>query len=138
MGRVTNWALGLAALGSVAASGAQAATNVVFCNKTGSPVLIALIYMDQTSGAWTLSAWKERAPGACAPVGAVKSGLIYYYAEKKGGGFHWPAAAYVDKTFCVPRVAVVRPSGAPCGVDEKRYGFRGVSAEGASYTVNFQ
>jgi uncharacterized membrane protein len=129
--------LGAITLGAVPTA-ASAATDVVFCNKTGSPILIALVYMDQTTGAWTLSAWKARNPGACASAGAVKSGLIYYYAEKQGANYHWPAAAQVDKTFCVPRVAVTRPSTAACGVDEKRFGFRGVVAEGAAYTVNFQ
>jgi uncharacterized membrane protein len=129
--------VGLAAMGA-ASSVASAATDIVFCNKTGSTVSIALVYMDQTSGAWMLSAWKTRNPGQCASAGAVKTGLIYYYAEKQGTQFRWPADANIDKTFCVPRAAVSRPSGATCGVDEKRYGFRGVVADGPKYTVNFQ
>lgn len=129
--------LGLAATG-MAPAAASAATDIVLCNKTGAPVAVAIIFQDQTSGQWMLNAWKTRAPGQCASAGAIKTGLFYYYAEKQGTNFHWPAQSGVDKNFCVPRSAVLRPSNTACGVGEKSYGFKGAVAGTGTYTVNFQ
>lgn len=117
---------------------AQATTDLVFCNKTGAKAMIALVYMDAKSGQWTLTAWKAREPGQCGSVGAVKTGLFYFYAEKAGIDFQWPAKSQAEKTFCVPRAAVTRPTSSACGTDDRKLGFRGLTAEGAKYTINLQ
>jgi hypothetical protein len=121
----------------VASSAALAETNLVFCNKSGSEVDIALVYYEPKTSKWILSAWRKAPPGNCKPVGKYRSGLIYYYAEKAGGQTHWPAKAQVDKTFCVPRTKIERTIlGGTCATGERSVGFHGIDATGATYTYN--
>lgn len=123
----------------IAAAPAHAATEVVFCNKTGSKVFIAIAYFQEATKQWKLSAWFNAGAGSCKSIGSLRTGLFYYFAEKEGRKFHWPAASYVDKTFCVPTSKVLRTlNGGTCGAGERNLGFRGTSAEGPRYTVNLQ
>lgn len=118
-------------------SQARADTNLVFCNKSGSDVDIALVYYEPKTAKWILSAWHKAPPGNCKPVGRYRSGLIYYYAEKAGGQLHWPAKANVDKTFCVPRTRIERTIlGGTCAAGERSVGFHGIDATGPTYTYN--
>lgn len=127
-------------LGTLAsAAPAAAETEVMFCNKTGSKVYIAIAYYQEASRQWKLSAWFNAGAGSCKSIGKLRSGLFYYFAEKEGRKFHWPAASYVDKTFCVPTTKVLRTlNGGSCGSGERNLGFRGTTAEGPRYTVNLQ
>lgn len=128
----------LLALGvCMAAPAALAATEVTFCNKTGSKVFIAVAHVDQASQKWTLSAWHNAAPGGCTKVGTFRTGLFYYYAEKEGRTLHWPAQAYVDKTFCVPDGKVNRVmAGGTCAAGERNVGFRGLVPSEGKFTFN--
>lgn len=129
--------ISLAAGLGMASTAAMADTNLVFCNKSGSDVDIALVYYEPKTAKWILSAWRKAPPGNCKPVGRYRSGLIYYYAEKAGGQVHWPARAQVDKTFCVPRTKIERTIlGGTCAPGERSVGFHGIDATGATYTYN--
>jgi uncharacterized membrane protein len=133
--------LGAAAVVMVAtwvmAPAAQAASEITFCNKTGSKVFIAIAYVDQASQKWTLSAWHNAPAGGCTKVGNFRTGLFYYYAEKEGRTLHWPAEANVDKTFCVPAGKVNRVmAGGTCAQGERNVGFRGLVPSEGKYTFN--
>ena len=116
-------------------SQAQAATELVFCNSTGSKVFVALATLPDSTKQWTLDAWHTIGAGSCKTVGNVRTGLFYYYAEKEGRKLHWPAAAYVDKNFCVPDTRVHRVmTGATCATGERSLGFRGLTPSAGKYT----
>lgn len=116
---------------------ALADTNVVFCNKSGSDVDIALVYYEPKTSKWILNAWHKASPGNCKPVGKYRTGLLYYYAEKVGGQVHWPAKANVDKTFCVPKTKIERTIlGGTCAQGERSVGFHGLDAKGTTFTFN--
>ena len=51
------------------AAPASAATDLVFCNKTGAKIFIATVYQDAQTGRWMLSAWHTRNPGSCESFG---------------------------------------------------------------------
>jgi uncharacterized membrane protein len=129
---------GLFALGLCAASApAQAASDVVFCNKTGSKVFIAIAFVAQASQKWTLSTWHVAPAGGCTTVGNLRTGLFYYYAEKEGRTAHWPAPANVDKSFCVPTGKVNRVmAGSTCEPGERSVGFRGLVPSEGKFTFN--
>ncbi len=131
-------AAGLLALGlCVASPSAQAASSVVFCNKTGSKVFIAIAFVAQASQKWTLSAWHTAPAGGCTTVGNFRTGLFYYYAEKEGRTLHWPAQANVDKNFCVPAGKVNRVmEGSTCAPGERSVGFRGLVPSEGKFTFN--
>lgn len=131
-------AVGLLALGLCgASSSALAASDLVFCNKTGSKVFIAIAYLAQPSQKWTLSAWHSAPAGGCAKVGSFRTGLFYYYAEKEGRKAHWPPPANVDKSFCVPDGKVNRVmTGGTCAPGERNVGFRGLVPSEGKYTFN--
>jgi hypothetical protein len=113
---------------------AQAFTDLVFCNNTGSKVYIALVYYETRTQKWMLTAWFPRNPGECKSGGRFRSGLTYYYAHNEGRTVHWPAAAKVDKTFCVPPTRIERVQlGGACASGERNVGFHGINATGASY-----
>ena len=119
-------------------SAALADTDVILCNKTGAKVFVALGYYEPKTSKWILSAWHTRDGGACTSAGKYRSGLIYYYAEKEGGKYHWPAQAKVDKQFCVPPGKIERTiMGGTCATGERNLGFTGTDAKGASHTINF-
>lgn len=116
-------------------SSASAATDLSFCNKTGSKVFVAIAHVPETTNKWTLNAWHTVEAGSCKTIGNVRTGLFYYYAEKEGRKLHWPAAAYVDKNFCVPDVRVNREiTGASCPLGERTVGFRGLTPSAGKYT----
>ena len=116
---------------------AQSTTDVWFCNNTGSDVFIAMVYWHYQNNRWQLYAWQRQNPGSCDSIGSVGSGMIYYFAEKEGRKFHWPAEAYVDKRYCVPNYAVNRPmNGGNCPSVERLVGFVGQSVNGSSFTIN--
>ena len=120
---------------SAYSSGAQAATQLEFCNKTGSKVFVALALLPEATQKWTLNAWHTVNAGSCTNIGNVRTGLFYYYAEKEGRKLHWPAAAYVDKNFCVPDTRVNRVmTGATCATGERSLGFRGLTPNAGKYT----
>ncbi|MGL4729614.1 MAG: DUF1036 domain-containing protein [Bosea sp. (in: a-proteobacteria)] len=120
------------------AAPASAATELTLCNKSGAKIFIALVYYDEATKKWMLSAWQNRTPGQCKSVGKMHSGPTYYYAEKEGRKGHWPAQNAVEKTYCVPSGAVKRPmTGAACAQGERSLGFRAMSLSGAKYTFNF-
>lgn len=125
------------ALAVFALSGqAEAATELVVCNKTGSKVFVALATVPDTQK-WTLDAWHAVDAGSCKTVKHVRTGLFYYFAEKEGRKLHWPASAYVDKNFCVPSSRVHRVlTAAACATGERSLGFRGVTPSSAGkYTI---
>jgi uncharacterized membrane protein len=116
---------------------AQARTELTFCNKTGQNIDIAVVYMDATSGRWTLSAWHKRPPGQCAVFATVRRGLFYYHAKNERGSV-WPGADSVDRRYCVPSTAVRRDmSGSSCGQGEPNRPFRGRVMETEKYTFSF-
>ncbi len=123
-------------LGLLAAtSEAQAVSDVIFCNHTGSKVFIAIAHIPESTKKWTLSTWHANDPGQCNSVGKLRTGLFYYYAEKEGRKLHWPAAAYVDKTFCVPDGKISREmTGGTCATGERNVGFRGLTPSAGKYT----
>lgn len=119
------------------ATSAQADTEVTFCNKTGSKVTAAIGYLSQADQKWTLSAWYAVPAGGCKSVGKLRTGLFYYYAEKEGRKFHWPAASGVDKDFCVPDTSIKRVMvGGACSGQERKLGFKGTVPNEGRYTVN--
>lgn len=131
--------MGALALGAcLAPNVAHADTNLVFCNNTGARVYVALIYYQPATQKWLLSAWHTREPGQCKSTGTYRSGLLYYFAEKEGRTAHWPAKAYVEKTYCVPPTRVERTvfGGSTCPPNERALGFRGINATGATFTFN--
>ncbi len=134
--------LGLAACGIAFGlmtnpSAARADTDLIFCNKTGSKIQIAVAYVNAKTNKWIMSAWHSRNPGECKSHGNVKTGLFYYYGEKVGANFHWPAKAYVDKSFCVPKQGVREMANSACGQGERNLGFQGKVATAGKYTFSF-
>jgi uncharacterized membrane protein len=125
--------LGLMASSTVA----MANTNLIFCNKTGSKVQVAVAWVDVRTNKWMMGSWYTRNPGECKSHGTVKTGLFYYYAEKVGQNFYWPAKANVDKTYCVPNRGVREMANSSCGQGERRLGFQGRVAGAGKYTMNF-
>ena len=117
-------------------SQAQANTDLIFCNKTGSKIQIAVAYIDAKTNKWMIGSWYTREPGECKSQGAVKTGLFYYYAEKLGADFHWPAKANVDKTYCVPEKGVREMETSTCGPKERRLGFQGKVSTPGKFTYN--
>lgn len=113
-------------------------TDLWFCNNTGSDVYIAMAYWHYNNNQWQLYAWQKQYPGQCKSIGGVGSGLVYYYAEKEGRRYHWPADAYVDRRYCVPDYGVNRylRGGGTCPRDERLLGFYGQSVSGSSFTIN--
>ena len=129
--------IAVAGLG-LAPSSARADTDLVFCNKTGSKIYIAVAYVDAASNKWILSAWLPRNPGECSSSGRVKTGLFYYFAEKEGRKTSWPSADSVDKHFCVPATRIKREmANSSCATGERNLGFRGRVTESAKYTFTF-
>ncbi len=126
----------LAFFGATAAS-AQATTDLIFCNKTGSKISIAVAWINHQTGKWMMGAWYSRNPGECKSHGAVRPGLFYYYAEKVGQNAHWPAKAFVDKTYCVPTRGVREMANSSCGQGERRLGFQGKVSTAGKYTFSF-
>lgn len=128
----------MAAAAFLASAGtALADSNISFCNKTGSTVFTALAYVPPSTQKWTLAAWQTIPAGACKSVATLRTGLFYYYAEKEGRKFNWPARAGVDKTFCVPSRAVTRVlEGRTCLPGERNLGFKGTVPAAGSYTIN--
>ncbi len=127
----------LAGLHGAAAQGAAPKTDLNFCNNTGAKVFIALVYYQTQTSKWILSAWHTRNPGECKSLGTYRPGITYYYAEKEGRTAHWPSAANIDKTFCVPPGRVERTQlGGTCAQGERNVGFHGINATGASYKFN--
>jgi uncharacterized membrane protein len=120
----------------IAPSQALANTDLIFCNKTGSKIQIAVAYIDAKTNKWMMGAWYARQPGECKSQGAVKTGLFYCYAEKLGADFHWPAKSGVDKTYCVPARGVREMATSSCGAGERRLGFKGSVSGAGKYTVN--
>lgn len=113
---------------------AQAFTDLVFCNNTSSKIYLALVYYETRTKKWMLTAWFPRNPGECKSGGKFRSGLTYYYAHNERRTTHWPAAAKVDKTFCVPQTRIERVQlGGTCATGERNVGFHGINATGASY-----
>jgi uncharacterized membrane protein len=119
-----------------APSNAQANTDLIFCNKTGSKIQIAVAYIDAKTNKWMIGSWYTREPGECKSQGAIKTGLFYYYAEKLGADFHWPAKANVDKTYCVPEKGVREMETSTCGAKERRLGFQGKVSTPGKFTFN--
>ena len=113
-------------------------TDLIFCNKTGAKIFIAVVYQDASTGKWTMSAWNNRDPGKCESFGSVKSGLFYYFAENEGRKSHWPSNDSVEKTYCVPAGRVKREfTGSACTTGERSLGFRGRVTDPGKYTFNF-
>jgi uncharacterized membrane protein len=112
------------------------ATELVFCNKTGSKVNVAVAYIDAKTNKWMMGAWYARNPGECKSHGTIKTGLFYYYAEKIGVDYHWPAKSGVDKVYCVPTRGVREMATSSCGTGERRLGFKGTVGGAGKYTVN--
>ncbi len=116
---------------------AQARTELIFCNKTGQNIDIAVAYMDANSGRWTLSAWHKRSPGQCATFATVRRGLFYYHAKNERGSV-WPSSDSVDRRYCVPSSAVRRDmANSSCGQGEQTRPFRGRVMESDKYTFSF-
>lgn len=125
------------AFGTVSA--AQANTEVMFCNKTGAKVFIAVAHFPERMQKWMMTAWHTANPGQCKSIGKLRTGLFYYYAEKEGRGYHWPARAGVDKTYCVPNQKVERVMmPGTCAPGERNLGFKGAVPGPGKYTVNLQ
>jgi uncharacterized membrane protein len=113
---------------------AQAYTDLIFCNNTAKKVYIAIVYYEVRTQKWMQAAWYNRNPGECKSNGKYRSGLTYYHAYNEGRTSTWPAAAKVDKTFCVPAGRVERVQlGGTCATGERNVGFHGINATGASY-----
>lgn len=140
----TSRALGLLLAALVLAIGlsskgarAQSTTEIVFCNNTGSDVFIAMAYWHFEYRDWYMYAWQKQYPGECRSIGSVGSGLVYYFAEKDGRRYRWPADAYVDRKYCVPDYGVNRRMfSGNCPRDERLLGFRGVKVNGGRFTIN--
>jgi len=125
------------ASGQFSPAQAEGATDVTFCNNTGSNVFIAMAYWHTKNKRWQMYAWQKQGPGKCKSIGSVGSGLIYYFAEKEGRKFHWPAEGYVDRRYCVPNFGVNRAMHSrTCPSDERLLGFHGTKVSGSSFTVN--
>ncbi len=112
-------------------------TDLIFCNKTGSKISIAVAWINPATNKWMMGAWYSRNPGECKSHGSVKPGLFYYYAEKVGQDFHWPAKANVDKTYCVPVNGVREMTSGACGQGERNLGFQGKVSTAGKYTFSF-
>lgn len=135
---LTAAALGVVAFGATSQS-ASAQTNLTFCNKTGARIFIAMVYQDPQTNRWMLSAWQNRSPGQCASAGMIKTGPLYYFAEKEGRTAFWTARANVERTYCVPPTRVRREMlGGNCAQGERSLGFRGRVAQAANYTFSFE
>ena len=139
-GRRLLWTMAGAALlaaGLGDAGAAQAATDLTVCNDTGSKVFVAIVHFREDTKVWILSAWHTADPGQCRSVGRYRTGLTYYFAEKEGRAFHWPAKTLVDRTYCVPNAKVERTlvSGATCATGERAVGFQGFTPRAATHTI---
>lgn len=129
-------ALGFWASLSMIPTAALADTDLIFCNKTGSKVQIAVAWIDVKTNKWMMGSWYTREAGECKSHGAVKTGLFYYYAEKVGVNYHWPAKAQVDKTYCVPVRGVRELATSSCAQGERNLGFKGSVSGKGKYTIN--
>jgi Protein of unknown function (DUF1036) len=125
------------ALGLSTAPAMAQNSELIFCNKTGSKISIAVAWINPTTNKWMMGAWYSRNPGECKSHGAVKAGLFYYYGEKVGQNYFWPAKANVDKTYCVPTRGVREMANSSCGQGERRLGFVGKVSSAGKYTINF-
>lgn len=125
-----------ALLCGVSGAAAQNRTDLTLCNKTGQNIQIAVAYMDAQTGRWTMSAWHNRGPGACASFGAIRTGLFYYHAKNERGSV-WPSQANTDRRYCVPSTAVRRDMTSQCGAGEQNRAFRGHSTSPGKYTFSF-
>lgn len=116
---------------------AQSTTEMVFCNNTGADVYVAMAYWHFEYNDWYMYAWQKQGPGRCKSIGSVGSGWVYYYAEKEGRRYRWPADGWIDRKYCVPDHGVNRPmySGS-CWSGERLVGFHGIQVNGSSWTVN--
>jgi Protein of unknown function (DUF1036) len=112
-------------------------TDLIFCNKTGSKISIAVAWVNHQTGKWMMGAWYSRNPGECKSHGSVRAGLFYYHAQKVGQNYSWPAQANVDKTYCVPTRGVREMANSSCGQGERRFGFQGKVATAGKYTFSF-
>jgi uncharacterized membrane protein len=121
---------------SASAVAAQNRTDLVFCNKTGQNIQIAVAYMDAQTGRWTMSAWHNRGAGQCGSFGAIRTGLFYYHAKNERGAV-WPSQANTDRRYCVPSTAVRRDMTSSCGAGEQNRAFRGNTASPGRYTFSF-
>jgi uncharacterized membrane protein len=131
---------GLATAGALmgAAQKAEAATNLTMCNKTGAKIYIATVSYEERTKKWMLSAWHARNPGECKSMGAMHTGMMYYFAEKQGGKEFWPAKNKVERSYCVPPGKVQRVMlGGGCPTGERLLGFRSINLTGAAYTFTF-
>ena len=105
--------IAVAGLG-LAPSSARADTDLVFCNKTGSKIYIAVAYVDAASNKWILSAWLPRNPGECSSSGRVKTGLFYYSRKKKAVKLPGRArTALISISACPPRASSAKWPTAP-------------------------
>jgi uncharacterized membrane protein len=129
-------AIGIIGVAAEAAAQQPAKTELTLCNKTGQNIEIALVYMDASSGRWTLSAWHKRTPGQCQSFGTVRRGLFYYHAKNERGAI-WPNDANTDRRYCVPRTAVRRDMQSACGQGETNRPFRGRMMEQEKFTFSF-
>jgi uncharacterized membrane protein len=117
---------------------AEAATNLTMCNKTGAKIYIATVSYEERTKKWMLSAWHARNPGECKSMGAMHTGMMYYFAEKQGGKEYWPARDKVERSYCVPPGKVQRVMlGGSCPQGERLLGFRSINLTGATYTFTF-
>jgi len=119
---------------------AQEWTEVTFCNRTGSTTYAAFAYYNIDYNEWYIYAWLKMQPHQCRSAGAVGTGEFYYFAEKSGRGYHWPAERYVQRRYCVPDYAINRylPGGQSCRNDERILGFAKADVYGRNFTVNLR
>jgi hypothetical protein len=111
-------------------------TTLTLCNRSPTPIDVAIAHMDAQTGSWMLSAWHKRAPGECKPFGPVRTGLFYYHAKSERGGV-WPGDRDAERRYCVPNTAVKRDMRSQCGAGETTRPFKSRKMEAATYTFTF-
>ncbi len=82
--RTTTW-VGMLGAAMCLVWPAWAATDLTLCNKSGLKIYIALVYYDEASKKWMLSAWQNRTPGQCKSIGKVHTGPTIIMPRRKGG-----------------------------------------------------
>jgi len=111
-------------------------TRMDFCNRTGEPVYVAMVYVHPDRNQWYHFAWEKIFAGNCHTVGGVVSGLVYYYAITESKRTYWPDERSAERFYCYPNRAVNRPMSPNCESGESTVGYDEISVYGASHTVN--